>query len=115
MCFMPTRQGQTLWMLPLSQTHGTEEGFMVEGGRVVPPLCTAGALHTGPWFGLAADRSQTWQPLPRAPQATAPGPQPVHSQRVRESWRSSPATCIQAPHPHLQKGWSPAACSSIVL
>ena len=59
MSFMPTRQGQTLWMLPLSQTRGTEEEFMGEGGRVVPPLGTAEALHTGPWSGLAADRTQT--------------------------------------------------------
>ena len=58
MSFMPTRQGQTLWMLPLSQTRGTEEEFMGEGGRVVPPLGTAEALHTGPWSGLAVDRTQ---------------------------------------------------------
>ena len=67
---------------------------MVEGGRVVPPLCTAEALHTGPWSGLAADRTQTWQPLPQAPQATAPGPPPSPSLQVWESWRGSPATRI---------------------
>ena len=101
---MPTRQGQTLWMLPLSQTRGTEEGFMGEGGRVVPPLCTAEALHTGPWSGLAADRTQTWQPLPRAPQATAPGPPPAPSQRVQERWRGRPATRTEPEPPTPTSG-----------
>ena len=114
MSFMSTRQGQTLWMLPLSQTRGTEEGFMGEGGRVVPPLGTAEALHTGPWSGLAADRTQTWQPLPRAPQATAPGPPPAPSQRVRERWRAAPPPASEPPTPTSRRAGplQPAAPSS---
>ena len=108
MSFMSTRQGQTLWMLPLSQTRGTEEGFMGEGGRVVPPLGTAEALHTGPWSGLAVDRTQTWQRLPRA-QATAPEP-PAAPPSGRGKDGGQPLHRIRAP-PHLQKGRAPAACS----
>ena len=106
MSFMSTRQGQTLWMLPLSQTRGTEEGFMGEGGRVVPPLGTAEALHTGPWSGLAADRTQTWQRLPRA-QATAPEP-PAGPPSGRGKDGGQPRHRIQAPTPPPE---GPVPCS----
>ena len=106
MSFMSTRQGQTLWMLPLSQTRGTEEGFMGEGGRVVPPLGTAEALHTGPWSGLAADRTQTWQRLPRA-QATAPEP-PAAPPSGRGKDGGQPRHRIRAPTPPPE---GPGPCS----
>ena len=98
-----------------SESDPWSRGGAHGGGRQGGPTpCTAEALHTGPWSSLAEDRTQTWQPLPRAHQATAPGPPPAPSQRYGKDGGAARHP-HPMPHPRLRKGWSPAGCRSIVL
>ena len=92
-------------------SRGGAHGGGRQGG---PAPCTAEALHTGPWSGWRRTGHRLGSPSHRPPRRQHQDPRQLPPSGAGKM-EGQPRHPHPRPHPRLRKGWSPAACRSIVL